>query len=219
MTAIALYRLKPDVVAAQEQDGQVLVIGQDGRKRTMTPEAFAQQYEPAETADVSQFLRRALPAGDPASEAPKPNGRRRQKKKAKNKAGKRAKKVARARTAPSHNGPKPRFDWERGRKMWDQGKDASEIAVALGCSEAAVYYRKKADGWPDRNGASRRRQRTRPPSADPSPPGRQARGRGVPKGRAEIRLTRHSTCGKITSTNPCENCHQTVAPAEIGNAT
>ena len=58
-----------------------------------------------------------------------------------------------ARTKPIKKHPKQEArgaDWKKGLALWKAGKNAEDIATALGVSSAAVYQHKKSEGWPER---------------------------------------------------------------------
>lgn len=47
-------------------------------------------------------------------------------------------------TAKKSGGPKPRYDWERGKVLYDRGKNDVEISRELGCDPHTVYqWRRK----------------------------------------------------------------------------
>ena len=94
-------------------------------------------------------------------------------------------------TSTTHRGT---FDWELGRKLWDQGKRALEIAKALGCTEAAVYWQARYHDWPKRN---------QPIDAE-----HRSRKAKIPLSKRErIPVQQCPHCGHLTNVDPCERCH------------
>lgn len=92
-------------------------------------------------------------------------------------------------------GRRPRFDWDKGRQLWDKGKTMQEIADAFGCTTHAVKNAIRRYDWPRRpSGGSRIKL----------------------AGRKEIPLTRCPNCNAMTTLDPCEKCHQKLPSAAIG---
>lgn len=84
----------------------------------------------------------------------------------------------------AHRGPS--WDVERGRKLWDAGKTAEQIAAECGApSVAAVQYIRRSRKWPARR-------------------------------RSTIQATDCPHCAKTTKRNPCEGCGMQLAPGELG---
>ena len=90
---------------------------------------------------------------------------------------------------------KQKFDWVKGRNMWDAGKSPTQIANALGCSSQGIYYRAKQDGWPDRPKFIKK-----------------------PADRPKIPVQKCPHCGQMTNVDPCEMCH-TMMPLAAKSAT
>lgn len=129
------------------------------------------QYEAVQRALVSLRGADETPAAPPRRQTPKPKTSKRRKKG--------------NRTAVKL------FDWEKGRKMWDEGKTQTEIAEALGCTGSGVSFRAREDGWPKRNPV-------RTKLAD----------------RPRIPVQKCPTCGAMTNVDPCEMCH-TAMPLAV----
>lgn len=91
------------------------------------------------------------------------------------------------------------FDWVKGRKMWDEGRPVLEIAAAVGCSDAGVYYHAKHSKWPKRNGNAK----MKPADQPKVPVARKVK----PADRPKIPVQKCPTCGKMTNVDPCEMCH------------
>jgi hypothetical protein len=73
-----------------------------------------------------------------------------------------------------------KYDWTKGKRMWDEGRSIPDITAALGCTDGAVYYRAKHDGWPKRDAKAKREK---------------------------ITQQKCPSCGLKTDVDPCGHCH------------
>jgi hypothetical protein len=79
-------------------------------------------------------------------------------------------------------GRQPRYNWARGKKLYEQGIKVAAIADALGCSTSAVKGHKQRHGWMRKPSHLTRDE---PVAAVLCP-----------------------DCEHETTKNPCEHCHQ-----------
>jgi hypothetical protein len=113
-------------------------------------------------------------------------------------------------------GAKPTWDVEKGKALWEADTPTLEIARQCQVDRKTVQATAIRQGWKPRGKGWRAPTQGKPINVRrESPAPKSAKGY---MGRERIPLTKHASCGGLTTSSPCERCNLTVAIGERGVA-